>query len=88
MVERNGFDAELEEQRCLIEEQQFQMQRQERHIQLLRQFTVALQNELDALRSEVHTRSQPAPQKPGDGHEPHTARRHTRENLPSSSVRS
>ena len=68
MVERNEVHVELEEQRCLIEQQQFQLQRQQRHIQLLRQMTMAMQSELDALRAEVQPRARSTPRRHGNGH--------------------
>ncbi len=50
MVERNTIHPELEEQRCLIEQQQVQIQRLQRHLQLQAQLTTVMQSELDALR--------------------------------------
>lgn len=84
MVDRSRVHAELEQQRCLIEQQKVEMQRQQRQIQLLRQLTVALQSELDALRAEVQTTSaQPMPRGPGNGNEHLTASHLTRETMAS-----
>ena len=50
MVQRNSIRPELEEQRCLIEKQQVQIQRLQRQLQLQAQVTAAIQSELDTLR--------------------------------------
>ena len=51
MVQKeHGIHPELEEQRCLVERQQVQIQRLQRQLQLQAQLTTVIQSELDALR--------------------------------------
>ena len=50
MDQRNKIRPELEEQRCLIEQQQVQIQRLQRQLQLQAQLTAVMQSEFDAMR--------------------------------------
>jgi hypothetical protein len=54
MFQRKKIHAELEEQRCLIERQQVQIQRLQRQLQLQAQLTAVIQSELDAMRVTSH----------------------------------
>ena len=51
MLNRAHVLSELEEQRCLFEEQQIELQRMKRHITLQRQLIALVQTELDPLKS-------------------------------------
>ena len=53
MPDRRGVHAELEEQRCLIEEQQVEIQRQRRRLQLQVNVTALIQTELDAIKATL-----------------------------------
>lgn len=46
--------AELEEQRCLIEQQQITIQRQQRKIELQLQLTAHMQAELETMQLALH----------------------------------
>jgi hypothetical protein len=69
MFDESRVPMELEEQRCLIEQQQVEIQRQRHQIRLLRELTVAMQGELDALRAVLHTSPPSMSRRPSNGHD-------------------
>ena len=77
MVGMTKVRAELEEQRCLIEQQQVEIQRLRRRIQLQTRLTQSIQAELDALKASVQRVAPiPPPQRGnrGNGNGRHAAR--------------
>jgi len=60
MVQKNTIYPELEEQRCLIEQQQVQIQRLQRQLQLQAQLTTIMQSELDSMRVALQVISPPS----------------------------
>ena len=80
MVNQTKVRAELEEQRCLIEQQQIEIQRLRRKSQLQTRLIESVQVELDALKGTAQ-RVAPVPspnqgnRDNGNGHGRHAARR-------------
>jgi hypothetical protein len=77
MVDNTKVRAELEEQRCLIEQQQIEIQRLRRRLQLQTHLIQSVQVELDSLKGITrHVAPIPSPNKGnrGTGNGRHAAR--------------
>ena len=86
MVGKTKVRAELEEQRCLIEQQQIEIQRLRRKSQLQTRLIESVQVELDALKGTVQ-RVAPVPS-PNQGSRSNGNGRHAARRLPSETTSS
>jgi hypothetical protein len=68
MVRRTKVQTELEKQRCLIEQQQVQIQRLQRQLQLQGQLTAVIQSELDTMRVTLQPSRPPKSRSRSNGH--------------------
>jgi hypothetical protein len=59
--------AELEAQRCLIEQQHIEIQRLRRRLEVLLRYTAQLPRELDAIKNSRHAAPQPTQESQSNG---------------------
>jgi hypothetical protein len=69
MLDPTQVVAELEEQRCLIEQQRVEIQRMQRHITLQRELLGIILTELETLKNHPPTSRKRTTRKPTNGHE-------------------